>query len=317
MYLGALLVLMFFERAILFPAPSIENGDWQASKFGAKEYFVESADNNTKVHVWTLDKADSNKTLIFCHGNGETLGFLGAELAEIRDRWNVNVVAFDFRGYGKTGGIANQADILFDSVVVAKWIDSNPSFRDHQRIVLGRSLGGAAAVEIATKTKVDGLLLDRTFSSTVDIAAERYFFFPIRLVMRNQFRTIDKMPNYTGSLLQMHGDVDEVVPYRFGIVEQPLERVEIFTLDLQLLAKGCGRRCNAPARRHRARPQAVARHRAHGSVTHRPDRRRTPAGCGAATRTTTGRQRGQRVRLAEAGRRTRRCRLVRPGIRCP
>ncbi len=214
-YFGALFVLMFFERALLFPAPSIENGDWQADKFGARESFVESTDK-TKIHVWTFANANSNKTLLFCHGNGETLGFLGEELADIRDRWNVNVIAFDFRGYGRTGGVANEADILSDSVAVAKWIDSNPRFRDHQRIVFGRSLGGASAVEIATKTKVDGLILDRTFSSIVDVAADRYFFFPIRLVMRNQFRSIEKIPNYHGPLLQMHGDVDEVVPYRYG-----------------------------------------------------------------------------------------------------
>ncbi len=214
-YLGALLVLMFFERALLFPAPSIENGDWHADKFGAQESFVESTDK-TKIHVWTFANANSNRTLLFCHGNGETLGFLGEELADIRDRWNVNVVAFDFRGYGKTGGVATEADILSDSVAVAKWIDSNPQFRDHQRIVFGRSLGGASAVEIATKTKVDGLILDRTFSSIVDVAADRYFFFPIRLVMRNQFRSVEKIPNYIGPLLQVHGDVDEVVPYRYG-----------------------------------------------------------------------------------------------------
>lgn len=214
-YFGALVVLMFFERTLLFPAPSLENGDWQADKFGAKESFL-GVEDKTKVHVWTLAHAKSQKTLIFCHGNGETLGFLGAELAEIRDRWSVNVIAFDFRGYGKTGGLANEVDILTDSVAVANWIDTNPLFRDHKRIVIGRSLGGASAVEIAAKTKVDGLILDRTFSSIVDVAADRYFFFPIRLVMRNQFRSIEKIPGYTGPLLQIHGDVDEVVPFRFG-----------------------------------------------------------------------------------------------------
>ena len=215
MYLGALVVLMFLERTLLFPAPSVEHGEWRHDRFGAEEFFVEST-GKARVHVWSFAKANSKKTILFCHGNGESLGYLGSELLELRDRWNVNIVAFDFRGYGKTGGDANELNILADSVAVASWVQSNPLFRDHQLIALGRSLGGASAVEIATKTKVDGLILDRTFSSIVDIAADRYFFFPIRLVMRNQFRSIEKMPSYTGPLLQLHGDVDEVVPYRFG-----------------------------------------------------------------------------------------------------
>ena len=215
MYLGALVVLMLLERTMLFPAPSVQYGYWQADMYGAVEHYVEST-GKTKVHVWSFKKTNAAKTLIFCHGNGESLGFLGEELAEIRDRWNVNVVAFDFRGYGKTGGLANEVDILADSVAVAKWIESNDTFRNHQLIAFGRSLGGACAVEIATKTKVSGLILDRTFSSIVDVAADRYFFFPIRLLMRNQFLSIERIPSYTGPLLQMHGDVDELIPYRFG-----------------------------------------------------------------------------------------------------
>ena len=215
MYFGALVLLMFLERTLLFPAPAVQDGDWRPEHFVSEEFFIEST-GKTRVHLWSFSKANSKKTILFCHGNGETLGFLGLELAEIRDRWNVNVVAFDYRGYGKTGGDANEKDILADSVAVAKWVESNPIFRDQQLIAMGRSLGGASAVEIATKTEFDGLILDRTFSSIVDIAAERYFFFPIRLVMRNQFRSIEKIPSFTGPLLQMHGDVDEVVPYRFG-----------------------------------------------------------------------------------------------------
>lgn len=215
MYLGALGLMMLLETTLLFPAPSASYGEWQVDKLGVEEFFVDGADK-TKIHVWVLPKANADKTLIFCHGNGQNLGGLGGKLKQIRDRWNVNVVAFDFRGYGKTGGQAKEVDILSDSVAVAKWVESNERFQGQPLIALGQSLGGACAVEIATKTHVDGLVLDRTFSATVDVAAERYFFFPVRLVMRNQFRSIDKISSYAGPLLQMHGEVDQVVPYRFG-----------------------------------------------------------------------------------------------------
>lgn len=214
-YVGALVVLMFVERNLLFPAPPVETGEWNAKSFGAEEFYIDS-EENAKVNVWLLAKSGCKTTLIFAHGNGETLGFMGAELAAIRDRWNVNVVAFDFRGYGKTGGVASEKAILADSLAVTKWVESNSRFTDNKRIVMGRSLGGAAAIEIATKSNVDGLILDRTFSSIVDVAADRYPYFPIRWVMRNQFRSIEKLPSYTGPLLQMHGDVDELIPYRFG-----------------------------------------------------------------------------------------------------
>ena len=123
----------------------------------------------------------------------------------IRDRWNVNVVAFDYRGYGRTGGVPNEKRTLADAVAVGNWVKNNPDFQNQKLVVLGRSLGGAHAVEIATQLQTDGLMLDRTFSSTVDVAASRYFFFPVRWVMANQFKSIDKIPSFQGSLLQLHG----------------------------------------------------------------------------------------------------------------
>ena len=215
-YLGALSLLVLFETYLLFPAPPVDYGMWNAQSFGASEHFIES-EGNTKVHAWTFfAKGDVKTTLIFCHGNGESLGLLGDEMATIRDEWKVNVVAFDFRGYGKTGGTPNEPNILADAIAVGRWVRNNEAFREHKIIAMGRSLGGAPAIEIAIDQKTDGLILDRTFSSIVDVAASRYFFFPVRLLMRNQFKSIDKIGKYSGSLLQMHGDVDEVVPYKFG-----------------------------------------------------------------------------------------------------
>ncbi len=215
LYVGFLGILMFLERYLVFPAPPVSYGNWNSASFGAKEHFIEGHDK-TRIHVWALENPDAKATLIFNHGNGESLGMLGDELVAIRDQWNVNVVAFDYRGYGKTGGIPNERDILLDAVSVGKWVQEGKAFRGQKIVAMGRSLGGAPAIEIATKFHADGLILDRTFSSIVDVAASRYFFFPVRWVMQTQFRSIDKIQSYTGELLQLHGDVDEVVPYRFG-----------------------------------------------------------------------------------------------------
>jgi fermentation-respiration switch protein FrsA (DUF1100 family) len=215
LYVAVLGILMFLERYLVFPSPPVSYGNWDSASFGAKEHFIEGHDK-TRIHVWTFEKPDAKTTLIFSHGNGESLGMLGDELMTIRDQWNVNVVAFDYRGYGKTGGIPNERDILSDAVSVGKWVQESDAFRGQKIIAMGRSLGGAPAIEIATEFHADGLILDRTFSSIVDVAASRYFFLPVRWVMQTQFKSIDKIPAYQGELLQMHGDVDEVIPYRFG-----------------------------------------------------------------------------------------------------
>lgn len=214
-YVSLLGALVFFETMLLFPAPPESAGEWNVSKFNAKEEWVASKDG-TNVHVWCLQHASPRATILFSHGNGETLGFLGWELAAMRDKWSVNVIAYDFRGYGKTGGQANQKNILEDAVAVSSWAKDQTEWNTVPLIPMGRSLGGAAALEMALDLKSPGLILDRTFSSIVDVAAFHYPVFPVRWLMRNRFESEVRMAGYSGELLQLHGDSDRVVPLRFG-----------------------------------------------------------------------------------------------------
>lgn len=227
-----MVIMMLLETTLMFPAPSLSYGDWDASRFAARESFIESEESG-KVHVWEIRNPNAKATLIFCHGNAETLGILGRELRQISDRWQVNVVGFDYRGYGKTGGKPGEKLILADAIAVGKMVSESAEYKDLPLIVFGRSLGGAPAVEIAHKLPVDGLILDRTFSSTLDVAQSRYFFLPVPWIMRNQFRSDRKIVHYNGPLLQMHGDVDEVIPYRFGKKLHelaPTKSKELFTV---------------------------------------------------------------------------------------
>jgi uncharacterized protein len=224
---------MYLEPSLVFPAPPATKGQWDVKRLNGQEFFLPSSDG-TQVHTWLLPRAGAVSTLIFCHGNAESLGILGDELAEVRDRWNVNVVAFDYRGYGKTGGHPSEQAILADARAVGEWVNQNDLFKNQKVLVIGRSLGGAPAIEIATFCKINGLLLERTFASTVEIAAGRYPIFPIRMVMKNQFKSIDKLKTYSGPLLQLHGKADEVIPYANAVKLYeacPSPKKELMTFD--------------------------------------------------------------------------------------
>lgn len=214
-YGTVLVALVVLEPRILFPAPSTSSGEWDASKFQAKEDWV-STEDGSRVHVWTFAHRSPLATIIFSHGNGEDLGSLGWELQELSINLSVNVVAYDFRGYGKTGGTPNQLNILGDAIAVGKWVRDHPEWSRVPIIPMGRSLGGAAAIEMATELQTPGLVLDRTFSSAVDVAASIYPIIPVRLLMRNPFPSQEKIKLYSGRLLQFHGDADNVVPISFG-----------------------------------------------------------------------------------------------------
>jgi fermentation-respiration switch protein FrsA (DUF1100 family) len=97
-----------------------------------------------------------------------------------------------------------------------QWLCERFAIKPSDVIVGGFSLGGAAATDVATSLGCRGLILQRTFSSMPDVAASRFPFLPARLMMQNRFESAKKIAAYYGPLLQSHGELDKVVPIRFG-----------------------------------------------------------------------------------------------------
>ena len=81
---------------------------------------------------------------------------------------------------------------------------------------MGKSLGGAVAVELAATRTIRGLVLLRTFTSIPDVASWLYPWFPVRWFMHSEFNSLHRIKSYDGPLLQGHGTADKVVPYVQG-----------------------------------------------------------------------------------------------------
>ncbi len=214
-YLGVLLLLILLESTILYPAPANKNRDWDVDWLEREEAHFQSADG-TQLHGWLASHPQAQSTILFCHGNGEDVSDLAEQLDFLRKRFRANVLVFDYRGYGKSGGRPFEAGVLADGEAALNWL-SEKTGQPAERIVLfGRSLGGAVAVHLAAKHGARGVILDRTFNSMVDVAAHHFPWIPVRWLLRNRYPSAEKIADYQGPLLQFHGKVDEVVPFRCG-----------------------------------------------------------------------------------------------------
>ncbi len=81
---------------------------------------------------------------------------------------------------------------------------------------MGESLGSGVAVPLAARHEVGAVVLDSPFSSIVDVAATHFWMFPVRLLMRDRFRSDLAIGAVHAPLLIIHGDRDEVTPIRFA-----------------------------------------------------------------------------------------------------
>lgn len=194
------------------------------SRYGlpSQTVFLDSGPG-VRLHCYLIKQhADSARlpTLLFLHGNAGNIGHRLPNAAMLYHQCRVNVFLLDYRGYGLSTGAPSEAGLYADAVAALQHL-SRRSDIDAQRILLfGRSLGGAVAVELAsrpdTAALISGLVLENTFTSLPE-AATVLFRLPLLsalpgLVMTNRFNSRSKMPSVRLPTLVISGLRDTLVP---------------------------------------------------------------------------------------------------------
>ena len=219
-YIGFLIVLVSLETRLVYPGA--RGGDWNRRDIVFEEVWFTSGDG-TRLNGRYLPpppiggQAVAPKiAMLMHHGNGENISMMLDEADRYRQQHGMPVLIYDYRGFGRSEGSPTEAGVLADAEAALEWLQKKTSLPPDRIVQFGRSLGGGVAVHVASKHDAAGLILDRTFSSIEDIAAERYWMFPVRWVIRNRYSSVEKIADYDGPLLQLHGDVDEIIAISYA-----------------------------------------------------------------------------------------------------
>ncbi len=162
--------------------------------------------------IWENNAPKAAHTILYFHGNGGGLAYHTDALRYL-DAKGYHVVALGYPGYpGAPGkpteaGIVGQAIALFDAI--AKREGKPP-------IVWGFSLGSGIATQLAAKRDPRALILEAPFTAVVDRAAELFPMFPVRYVMRNQYRSREAIAHVNAPVFILHGDADTIIPIHHG-----------------------------------------------------------------------------------------------------
>ncbi len=158
--------------------------------------------------------------ILYFHGNGEIAADYDF-IAPAYTALGLTLLVVDYRGYGASDGTPTASHLLSDALAVFEAIDD--VFQDNkltpaQLYIMGRSLGSAAAIEVALQAgqKLAGLIIESGFSDTLALLA--------RLGVRVQgvdeslagFGNAAKMEQITTRTLVIHGQNDVLIPATDG-----------------------------------------------------------------------------------------------------
>jgi fermentation-respiration switch protein FrsA (DUF1100 family) len=212
-YACGLAVLFFAQRSFLFPIPTTARTTPQAAGFPEAEEHVLATSDSEKVIVWHVPAKPGHPVILYFHGNGDFLaGFFGRFRDLIAD--GTGVVALSYRGYAGSSGQPSERGLLQDAA--AAYAFTMAQYSADKIVSWGFSLGTGVAVALAAEQRIGGLILEAPYTSTADVAASSFWFIPVRLVMRDQFRSDERIVRVKVPLLIMHGTSDPAIPIVMG-----------------------------------------------------------------------------------------------------
>ena len=210
---GGFTALMYLaQRKLMYFPETVRTPPAAAGLAAAEEVMLDTADGE-RVIVWHLPPQSNRPVVIYFHGNGGSLRYrLERFRAIIAD--GTGLLALSYRGYGGSSGSPTEDGILADADAVYAFAVAR--YGDARIVLWGESLGSGVAVALAAKSKVARLVLESPFSSAVDIGAAAYWFLPVRFLMKDQFRSDERIGQVKVPILFLHGTRDHVIPISYG-----------------------------------------------------------------------------------------------------
>jgi uncharacterized protein len=126
-------------------------------------------------------------------------------------------LAFDYRGYGKSGGLPSEQGLYQDLEAASHYLENVKYIPLSQQIALGGSLGSSVVIDVATRLRFRAVVIYAVLTSAPDVAEYLYQkthwrFFPIKNIMQQRFDSLSKIQNIRSPLIIMHGTADHMMP---------------------------------------------------------------------------------------------------------
>jgi hypothetical protein len=198
-YIALFLFAVFMSERVIFQPQSSSYRD------NAKVIKLSSSDG-ARISAVYLENPQAKYTILYSHGNAEDIGE-NIEFFEEWQRRGFNVLGYDYQGYGTSEGRSSEQSAYADEEAAFRFLTDEKKIRPERIIAVGQSVGGAMAIDLASKHKLGGLIVQSSFTSAYRVLT-RWPILPF-----DKFNSIGKMKRVHCPVLIIHGRKDSVIGF--------------------------------------------------------------------------------------------------------
>ena len=178
-----------------------------------------TAADGTKLHGWHVP-GESSTTLLWLHGNAGNISHRVDNIAMLVRHTGLGVFIIDYRGYGRSEGKPTEKGLYMDAEAAFEHMTVELGLDPVEDIVLfGRSLGVGVAVEMATRRRVRGVVVESGFTSVREMSkssgmgALSILLLPL---IDARYDSLSKIGWALSPVMVIHGDRDDMVPFEMA-----------------------------------------------------------------------------------------------------
>ena len=245
LYLGFVILLFSFQERIIFPGHNRQ---------GKPDTIVADPPPGLRIvtlsrpgeprlvaiHAEALDQhgrayADpaSRPWFLYFYGNAMCLNDTINHEVEMFRRMGANVIVPDYPGFGMSDGVPGETGCYLAATRCYQYIkdfqnkNRKPNGRAGAIVVAGWSLGGAVAIDLASKVEVDGVIALSSFTSLIEMSRRNFPLIPARLLLKHRFDSLSKIQTIDAPILLVHGASDPFIPAAMSVKLERAARGEV------------------------------------------------------------------------------------------
>ena len=214
LYLFIVVLAYSFQRSLLYFPDQYVLSEQELGAAGFDAVTISTENSGELLSLWREPRDATKPIIIHLHGNGGSAA-VRLPIYQAMAQDGAGVLAVGYPGYGGNAGTPREDAFYAAAQANYDWLIGQGYSAD-KIVIAAQSLGTGVATWLAAKNEASGLILEAAYTGIDDMAQRQFPFLPAKPLIKDRYRSLDRINQINMPLSWIHGTNDELIPFAMG-----------------------------------------------------------------------------------------------------